>query len=209
MAAGVEANWPSIAEFYAGRHVLITGATGFMGKCLVEKLLRSAPNLGRIILLIRPKGGKTIQERLNGTLDSPVSQRRGHGRGTLSVCSEAHVRVYVRTCVVLVPGGRREGLSEACTVPSRYYKSLQSAASSLLHPRLSHAHCRARDATDGRVVGMTVAFNKLAWLGEASETATAEVVGARNTKPIVPFLGPPRLIVVKRPRNSPCHSLSK
>ena len=38
--------WPSIVEFYNGRDVFITGATGFMGKCLVEKLLRSIPVRG-------------------------------------------------------------------------------------------------------------------------------------------------------------------
>ncbi|CAF87360.1 unnamed protein product, partial [Tetraodon nigroviridis] len=38
----------SVAQFYAGKSVLITGATGFMGKVLVEKLCaaarRSAPS---------------------------------------------------------------------------------------------------------------------------------------------------------------------
>jgi len=43
-----------ISEFYKGHSVLITGATGFMGKVLVEKLLRSCPGIENLFLLIRP-----------------------------------------------------------------------------------------------------------------------------------------------------------
>nr|XP_016995501.2 putative fatty acyl-CoA reductase CG5065 [Drosophila takahashii] len=46
-----------IAKFYANKTILITGATGFMGKVLVEKLLRSCGDLNVIYLLIRTKKG--------------------------------------------------------------------------------------------------------------------------------------------------------
>lgn len=55
---------PSVPEFYAGRSIFITGATGFLGKVLVEKLLRSCPDIKALYLLIRPKKGKECQERL-------------------------------------------------------------------------------------------------------------------------------------------------
>ncbi|XP_063218986.1 putative fatty acyl-CoA reductase CG5065 [Bacillus rossius redtenbacheri] len=54
----------SIAEFFRGRSVLVTGATGFMGKVLVEKLLRSCPDLAAIFLLMRPKHGSDVRARL-------------------------------------------------------------------------------------------------------------------------------------------------
>ena len=63
---------PRVAEFFAGRHVLVTGSTGFMGKVLVEKLLRSCPGVGTIYLLMRPKKGKDVQERVRELLESPV-----------------------------------------------------------------------------------------------------------------------------------------
>ncbi len=39
-----------------GKQVLITGVTGFLGKVLLEKLLRAVPGIGGITLLIRGKG---------------------------------------------------------------------------------------------------------------------------------------------------------
>lgn len=87
----------SIPQFYAGRSVFITGGTGFMGKVrhfrnqrneegfsiqfvhfvsvqvLVEKLLRSCPDIKNIYLLMRPKRGQEVAARLNELLNSPVS----------------------------------------------------------------------------------------------------------------------------------------
>uniref|UniRef100_A0A1B0BQB9 Fatty acyl-CoA reductase n=1 Tax=Glossina palpalis gambiensis TaxID=67801 RepID=A0A1B0BQB9_9MUSC len=52
-----------IASWYAGKNVLITGATGFMGKVLVEKLLRSCPHIKGLYLIVRPKKGLTAEAR--------------------------------------------------------------------------------------------------------------------------------------------------
>ena len=37
----------------SGKHVLITGATGFLGKVVLENLLRSVPDIAGIYLLLR------------------------------------------------------------------------------------------------------------------------------------------------------------
>ena len=65
----------SIAAFYAGRSIFVTGSTGFLGKVLIEKLLRSCPDVGEIFMLIRPKNGLSIDERLKKMLDLPVSTK--------------------------------------------------------------------------------------------------------------------------------------
>lgn len=63
----------SVSEFYNGKTVFITGGTGFMGKVLLEKLLRSCPGIVQIYLLIRSKNGQNANERLKMLLCSPVS----------------------------------------------------------------------------------------------------------------------------------------
>ncbi|KAI8433264.1 hypothetical protein MSG28_015335 [Choristoneura fumiferana] len=61
-----------VAEYYANKTIFITGATGFMGKVLVEKLLRCCPGIKRIYLLMRSKKGLSITERLADFLKSQV-----------------------------------------------------------------------------------------------------------------------------------------
>ncbi len=56
--------------------LLITGATGFVGKVLVEKILWSLPEVGRLFLLIRPSRGRSAAERLRTEiLDAPLFAR--------------------------------------------------------------------------------------------------------------------------------------
>ena len=43
----------------SGKRVLITGSTGFLAKVVLEKLIRSVPDIDRIVLVIRGGRGKT------------------------------------------------------------------------------------------------------------------------------------------------------
>ncbi|XP_076312926.1 putative fatty acyl-CoA reductase CG5065 isoform X1 [Tachypleus tridentatus] len=61
-----------VAEFYQDRAVLITGATGFMGKVLVEKLLRCCGGVKTIYLLLRSKGGREPRERMEELLNAKI-----------------------------------------------------------------------------------------------------------------------------------------
>lgn len=63
-----------VQEWYSGRAVLVTGGTGFVGKILLEKMLRSLPNLKVLYVLVRAKRGLTPQERIKNILELPVSE---------------------------------------------------------------------------------------------------------------------------------------
>jgi len=63
---------PRIVNFFNNRSVFITGATGFCGKVLVEKLLRSCPGIRNIYVLIRGKRGQKTEQRLEALLNSMI-----------------------------------------------------------------------------------------------------------------------------------------
>lgn len=68
-------HYRSIPDTYAGRSLFITGATGFMGKVLVEKLLRDCGDVKSIYLLIRTKKGIDAAQRRDDYLKHLVFDR--------------------------------------------------------------------------------------------------------------------------------------
>ena len=65
-----------IAEAFKGKTILVTGTTGFLGKSIVEKCLRSIPDVGRINLAIRSSARRPAAERLEReVLSSPAFKR--------------------------------------------------------------------------------------------------------------------------------------
>ncbi|XP_047038839.1 fatty acyl-CoA reductase 1 [Helicoverpa zea] len=80
-AADLESLPDRIADTFSGMRVLVTGGTGFMGKVLLEKLLRKCPDIGQIMLFVRNKKGKNPKQRLeeifNGVLFEKVRNMRG------------------------------------------------------------------------------------------------------------------------------------
>ncbi|CAG9767775.1 unnamed protein product [Ceutorhynchus assimilis] len=81
MAVNLEEFPDRVAEMYKDKTVFITGGTGFMGKVLIEKMLRSCPEVKRIILMVRSKKGKHPKERVREIFANPlfdmVKEQRG------------------------------------------------------------------------------------------------------------------------------------
>lgn len=51
-----------VRHFYHGKTILLTGSTGFLGKVLLEKIMRSLPEIKRIYLMVRPRKHMTFEE---------------------------------------------------------------------------------------------------------------------------------------------------
>ena len=63
-----------VPGLFAGKDVLVTGASGFLGRVLIEKLLRSCPDIGNVYLLLRPKRGVPALQRVRDIVDVPVRE---------------------------------------------------------------------------------------------------------------------------------------
>lgn len=62
----------SIVDFFQDSTIFITGGTGFLGKALLEKLLRSCYNIKTIFVLLRPKSGQHIDQRYAELINDQV-----------------------------------------------------------------------------------------------------------------------------------------
>jgi 1-acyl-sn-glycerol-3-phosphate acyltransferase/nucleoside-diphosphate-sugar epimerase len=62
-----------IGDFYTDRVIFCTGCTGFLGKVLLEKILRCLPQVRKVYVLVRAKKGGSPQERMiDEILRSPI-----------------------------------------------------------------------------------------------------------------------------------------
>ena len=62
-----------IKSFYTNACVLVTGGTGFLGKVLIEKLLRTCENIQCVYVLVRSKRGLSSEKRYADLIKNPVS----------------------------------------------------------------------------------------------------------------------------------------
>ena len=87
-----------VTEILRGKHVLLIGTTGFVGKVALSMLLHRYPDIGRVYCLVRPGAGNTADERFYKKVAAseafdPV--RDVHGAG---------FEAWMRTKIVAVPG---------------------------------------------------------------------------------------------------------
>ncbi|GLH00542.1 Fatty acyl-CoA reductase, partial [Gryllus bimaculatus] len=75
----------TVAEFYRGQSVLLTGGSGFVGRVLLEKLLFYCPDIDTVYVLLRPRKGLSVQERLHKLLDVPLYPAAGDWRSILAL----------------------------------------------------------------------------------------------------------------------------
>ncbi|XP_063990570.1 fatty acyl-CoA reductase 1-like [Diachasmimorpha longicaudata] len=64
----------SLAEWYESREILVTGVTGEVGRILLEKILRTLPNV-KLYTIVRSRDGLTKDERLKKIFSSSGFER--------------------------------------------------------------------------------------------------------------------------------------
>ncbi|XP_051126509.1 fatty acyl-CoA reductase 2, chloroplastic-like [Andrographis paniculata] len=71
-----------IVKFFAGKNIFLTGATGLLGKVLLEKILRST-EVGKIYLLIKAEDKESAFDRITKEIiDSDLFERLREMQGT-------------------------------------------------------------------------------------------------------------------------------
>lgn len=94
----------SIRASFEGRHLLVTGFTGFLGKVWVAFLLDRVPEVGKITLLVRGRRDETAVERVRAIFErSPALRplREKHGPRLLEL---------VRSKIEVLAGDARDPL---------------------------------------------------------------------------------------------------
>jgi nucleoside-diphosphate-sugar epimerase len=82
-----------IAEVLAGKRILLTGATGFVGEALLERLLYDLPGTP-VVLLVRARGDVTAARRVQTMLAGPAFSRlRDRDGDDLSALFDSHISV--------------------------------------------------------------------------------------------------------------------
>ncbi|XP_061728068.1 putative fatty acyl-CoA reductase CG5065 [Cydia pomonella] len=105
-----------IAATFSNRSVFVTGGTGFMGKVLVEKLLRKCPDIKQILLLVRQKKGKTPRQRMEDTLNDPLFEKVRTMRGGIEPLLEKMTLIAgdaIEPDLGLSPADRQKIIEEA------------------------------------------------------------------------------------------------
>lgn len=116
--------WLSVRETLRGKHLLLTGVTGFLGKVFVAYLLETTPDLGKITLLVRGKKGQSTGRRARHMLEhSPVfrSLKERHGE---------NYGAWLRTKLDVVAGDVRDPL---CGIDPRVLDRLGREVDAVVH----------------------------------------------------------------------------
>jgi long-chain acyl-CoA synthetase len=76
-----------VREALAGKHLFLTGTTGFLGKVYLVMLLDRVPDIGRVTLLVRGGPGESARARFERLVDTspafrPLRAKHGVGLGS-------------------------------------------------------------------------------------------------------------------------------
>ena len=85
---------PPLRETYRGKHLLVTGVTGFLGKVWLAMVLDHLPELGKATVIVRPKKGEDGTDGENKDGENKDGEQKGEeedGGGGGNGHAHAHV----------------------------------------------------------------------------------------------------------------------
>jgi len=71
-----------VSACFVDKTIFITGGSGFLGKVLIEKILRKCPQVKKIYILLRSKKGKEPRQRIEEIFSSPLFDMLKSTRGS-------------------------------------------------------------------------------------------------------------------------------
>jgi alcohol-forming fatty acyl-CoA reductase len=154
----------SAGDELAGSHVLLTGATGFLGQATLERLLSSYPDT-RVSVLIRPRAGRCAADRLTALLRKNVFRSLGERLGEDGLAGVVRDRVTVL-----------EGDLNSITLPTDLDVVIHGASAVSFDPPVD-------EAFRTNVAGVAALYEELAAAGSSPHVvhvSTAYVAGTRK-----------------------------
>jgi Male sterility protein/haloacid dehalogenase-like hydrolase len=164
----------SVRHALAGKHILLIGATGFIGKVWLANLLTDLPEIGRIYLLVRHNRASTSVERFQRAVEeSPVFENLAQHHG----CGFAE---FLRERIEVVDGDvSKSNLGLLPDVKQRLARSLDVIVNS---SGLTDFNPDIRDAlaTNVRATAYTLDFLRECDHAALLHLSTCYVVGQRD-----------------------------
>jgi fatty acyl-CoA reductase len=156
---------PSQWSALSGAHILLTGATGFVGQAVLERLLSAHPD-ARICLVIRPKRNLSAEDRLGRLLRKPAFRAWRRSTGA------AEADRLVRERITVIPGD----LATLPPLPADVHTVIHNASTVKFDPAIDEAF----DANVGGAVGLYQALHAAGATPHVVHVSTAYVGGLRK-----------------------------
>jgi nucleoside-diphosphate-sugar epimerase len=153
-----------INQQLAGKHVLITGCTGFLGKVLLEKLLRTNPDIGGIHLLVRgSQKYATVRERFEAEIQSSTVFNYMRSQDAAAFDNLCEEKIHVVAGEITQP---KFGMSD---------KDFQTLADKLDMIVNSAASVNFREELDKALTINTLCLNNLLELSELGDLPVVQI----------------------------------
>ncbi len=164
---------PPLREIFAGRHIVVTGTTGFVGKVWLSHLLSHAPEVGRITLLVR--GGKRgARERVAEMVDTSPAFRPLRAQHGDALGPWLDQRLAVWDADLTLPG---------CGLSKAQVDELTATADAFVHiAGLTDFHPDPRKGVPANIDGTAeiAALAERSRAGRLLHVSTAYVAGMRD-----------------------------